>query len=198
MANRGILNIKPNDKYIKNKYLFYFLCKNKNIYSSKGTGAVLKHFYGPNLMNEEINLPSIKTQDSVIGIIEPIEKLENNISMQVNKINILLKNLEVTNQKIKLFNILEPIKNFPKNLKQVSAKVLMKNTTLISNLEEKGTYSTNSFYCPKGTFLFCSIRTYLQKYCILPIEADVNGTLFQFKIKENFTSLLTSLHNEEF
>ena len=75
MANRGILNIKPNNKYVKNKYLFYFLYKNKNIFSSKGTGIVLKHFYGPNLMNEEINLPNIKMQNQIIDIIEQNETL---------------------------------------------------------------------------------------------------------------------------
>ncbi|MDQ7982887.1 MAG: restriction endonuclease subunit S [Spiroplasma sp.] len=231
MANRGILNIKPNTKYIKNKYLFYFLCKNKTIFSNKGFGAVLKHFYGPNLMNEKINLPLLKKQQSIIDIIEPIEKLflkysncvrintfenvqsdiknlidiiepieklENNIYRQINKINFLIKNIKITKQKIKLSDILEPIKNPPKRLEQASAKVLMKNTTLISSLEKKGTYNTNSFFCPKETFLFCSIRTYLQKYCILPIDADVNGTLYQFKIKRNFTSLLNALQNKEF
>ena len=73
-ANRGILNILPKEK-IHKKYLYYFLLKNKNKFQNLSTGAVLKHFYGPNLMNFKINLPSIKIQKQIIDIIEPYEKL---------------------------------------------------------------------------------------------------------------------------
>ncbi|MCL8209777.1 hypothetical protein LT318_00338 [Spiroplasma sp. JKS002670] len=137
MANRGILNIKPNDKYIKNKYLFYFLCKNKNIYSSKGTGAVLKHFYGPNLMNEEINLPSIKTQDSVIGIIERNEKLFLKYSNCVRIDNLNNVQTDMKN----LIGIIEPIDLIKNNLLIIKKKII----SFINKLQIKKTNERNIF-----------------------------------------------------
>lgn len=194
----GFLLINCKEQMVYKKFLFYKLILDKPKLIKMGNGAVFVNLSSVILKNWNIFLPNISEQQKIIDIIEPLEQLENNFLNQNNQINILLKNIKTTNQKFKLETILEPIKNPEKGIKQVSAKILIKNNTMISELEKKGTYSTNSFFCPEGTFLFCSIRTYLQKYCILPFDADVNGTLFQFKVKENFTSLLKALNNKEF
>ncbi len=89
-ANRGILNIIPDEEMILNKFLFYFLIKNKDRYSELSTGAVLKHFYGPNLMNEIIDLPNLKEQRIIIDIIEPIEELLTIIEKKIFTIKRLL------------------------------------------------------------------------------------------------------------
>jgi len=71
-------------------------------------------------------------------------------------------NLPFSDKKEKISHFLEPIKNKPKHIKQISAKVL-NNQGIISKLEDIDTYKTNNFFTPKGSFVFCSIRTYLKK-----------------------------------
>ncbi|MCR8613064.1 MAG: restriction endonuclease subunit S [Mycoplasma sp.] len=97
-ANRGILNIIPKDK-IKKKYLYYFLYKNKNSFIRKATGAVLLHFYGPQLMNEKINLPSLEEQQKIIDIIKPIEEQIKICQNIIDKSKSLLKNNYHFNEK---------------------------------------------------------------------------------------------------
>ena len=74
LCGRGILNIIPNDK-IKNKYLFYYLIKNKEYFKKNATGAVIQHISGTFLMKTRIELPNISDQQKIIDIIEPKEKL---------------------------------------------------------------------------------------------------------------------------
>ncbi len=90
------------------------------------------------------------------------------------------------------------LKNKKQNLNQVSAKVLEKRSSFIKSLEKKNTYKTNSFFCPKETLLINSIRTYLEKFAILPTNSDVNGTVTQLKIKKKQTSVLHNLLNDFF
>ena len=79
-ANHGILNIIPKQKILK-KYLFYFLIKNKHHFKNLATGAVLRHLYGPNLMEYKINLPYLKIQQQIINIIKPFHmKIISNLS----------------------------------------------------------------------------------------------------------------------
>ncbi len=85
-ANRGVLNIIPDEKFILKKYLFYFLIMKKDIFSNKATGAVIQHFYGPNLMAENILLPPLSEQQKIIDIIEPIESLQYKSSIIIEKI----------------------------------------------------------------------------------------------------------------
>jgi len=99
---------------------------------------------------------------NLIDIIEPVENLLKQINNLRNKLLIFILNLPFNDKKEKIFHFLEPIKNKPKHIKQISAKVLSNQGT-ISNLENIDTYKTNNFFTPKGSFVFCSIRTYLKK-----------------------------------
>ncbi|MGL5268673.1 MAG: restriction endonuclease subunit S [Spiroplasma sp.] len=140
MGNRGILNIKPIPSKILNKYLFYFLCKNKENFAQKGTGAVLKHFYGPNLMNENINLPSLIEQQQIIDIIEPNEKLFLKYSNCV-KIN----NFETVQKDMKnLIDIIEPIENVETKILNIKNKLIKLLVTLYNNSKTKEQISFQS------------------------------------------------------
>ncbi len=103
-ANRGIINIIPM-KNILNKYLFYYLLSNKDYFSSKGSGGVLKHLYGPKLMEEEIFLPSIDEQQKIIDIIEPHEDLFRKYSNLVS----LSSAKNCANTLNKVIDIIEPL-----------------------------------------------------------------------------------------
>ena len=133
---------------------------------------------------------------NLIDIIEPVENLLKQINNLRNKLLIFILNLPFNDKKEKIFHFLEPIKNKPKHIKQISAKVLSNQGT-ISNLENIDTYKTNNFFTPKGSFVFCSIRTYLKKWGLVPYSVDSNGTLFQFSIKNNITSLISFLMNND-
>ncbi|AOG60383.1 type I restriction enzyme, S subunit [Spiroplasma helicoides] len=196
-ANRGVLNIIPKEKILL-KYLFYFLCINKSIFEKQSTGAVLKHFYGPNLLNTTIDLPEKKLQQKIIDIIEPFEVLCSSILKQKNCLLNIIKNQKTSEKTVFLKDIVTEKKDKPLNIGQVSAKVLHKRDTFIYNLEKPNTYKTNSFYAERGSLLFCSIRTYLNKFAILPYEADVNGTLYSFKVVSNHTSIICNLLDDKF
>ncbi len=126
--------------------------------------------------------------------------MESNLNQILIDILNLVKNLSINdNQKEKLGEITKLFKKEPKGINQASAKIMSKRNPLIKNIEEVGAYKTNTFYCKQGTLLINTIRTYLNKFSILPIEADVNGTCAQLKVnKESETSALRALMNDDF
>jgi type I restriction enzyme S subunit len=159
---RGIFNILPK-KNVYNQYLYYILLKNRNKFQRLATGAVIKHFSGSNFMNFQINLPNKKIQKQIIDIIEPIEKIENCTYNLIQNLLKLVSKIKNNKNIFKLSNVSELIKNKPKNLQQVSAKVLNKRVSFINEIENINTYKTNIFYCKKNTLLINTIRTYLEK-----------------------------------
>jgi hypothetical protein len=75
---------------------------------------------------------------------------------------------------------------------------LNKRTSNIKKPEEAGTYKTNSFFVQKKSLVINTIRTYLEKFAILPNDYDVNGTLLSLKVLDNHSSILHSLMNDDF
>jgi len=61
---------------------------------------------------------------NLIDIIEPVECLLNQVIKVRNKLLNFIKNLPLQDKKERISYFLEPIKNKPKHLNQISAKVL--------------------------------------------------------------------------
>ncbi len=197
-ANRGILNLMPNEEYIMKKYLFYLLISMKDVFQKDATGAVLKHLYGPELMKYKINVPQIYDQQKIIDIIEPIEILESKTNDLKEKLNAIIKKI-TSNNDLPFEKYLSSIKNKPLNTNQISAKAMSKRNPTPEIIEHVGTYKTNTFNVEKGTLLINTIRTYLNKFAISPRNLDANGTLAQFVVdKSKETAILSNLLNDEF
>ncbi len=137
--------------------------------------------------------------EKIIDIIEPIEELLNNISILKNKLNDILKSSITNEVNCSLGDISKMVREKPRGISQASAKVMSYRDSSIDNLEDDGTYKTNSFYCEDGTLMINTIRTYLNKFAILPFEADVNGTVAQLKVDLEYeTIVLANLLNDNF
>lgn len=187
-----LLVIVPKNDIVLPKFLFYKL----RLTNFLATGAVQKQLTKPDLEKITLEIPSLSEQQAIIDIIEPVEAFENNISKLVRAIELLTKNLE-SNSGYVFGDFVSIIKNKPKNIKQVSAKVLNRRTSLISQLENPNTYTTNNFFAPKGTLVINTIRTYLEKFGLLYDDADANGTLAMFEMKDA-TSVFHNLLNDDF
>ena len=207
-ANAGFITI-PNENYyaadcfsvyskneqkIKQRYLNLILLKFQDLIFNFQRGSGQPHVYPKDVSQLESYIPSLEQQQKIIDIIEPVECLLNQVIKVRNKLLNFIKNLPLQDKKERISYFLEPIKNKPKHLNQISAKVL-NEWGVITELEDFNTYKTNNFFTPKGTFVFCSIRTYLRKWGLIPYDVDSNGTLFQFSIKNNITSLIAFLIN---
>ena len=191
---KGFVN--KNDNQIANKYFYYWLLLNAKTFEKFSVGSTFSEISKSQLEKLLIKIPSIEEQQKIIDIIEPVENLLKQINNLRNKLLIFVLNLPFDDKKEKISHFLEPIKNKPKHIKQISAKVLSNQGT-ISHLENIDTYKTNNFFTPKGSFVFCSIRTYLKKWGLIPCDVDSNGTLFQFSIKNNITSLISFLMSND-
>ncbi|WP_342268461.1 restriction endonuclease subunit S [Spiroplasma endosymbiont of Aspidapion aeneum] len=210
-ANAGYITIPNEDYYaadcfsieskntnlLKQKYLNYYLLKNQNNIYKLSRGSAQPHVYAKDLCKLELYIPSIEKQQKIIDIIEPVEEVKNLLNKYHLKLLEFIAKLPLSGKNIKIKELLKSIKNEKKNISQISAKVINKNTGQILNLERENTYQTNSYFCEARTFLFCSIRTYLKKWAITPFDADVNGTLYQFKILQNITQLIKYFMSEK-
>ena len=135
---------------------------------------------------------------NLIDIIEPLQKMIDNINNFVNTVNTLIKNLPSI-EVCQGSDFLTPLRNKKKNISQISAKVMLKRNPLITSIENKNTYKTNTFFVSEGTILINTIRTYLEKFSIVHCDSDANGTLAQFKVENNdFSSVFSTLLNDNF
>ena len=114
----GIKELVPNKKILLKKYLFYWMLKNiKNI----GTiSSVFKQLTINEINKIKINLPDLKIQKSIIGIIERNEKLFLKYS---NCVRIdTLKNVQSDMKN--LIGIIEPIENLENKLINIKNKLI--------------------------------------------------------------------------
>lgn len=146
----------------------------------------------------KIWVPTCIEQKRIIDIIEPLEKLLECNDLLKQQIQNFIRLLPSTKKHFYLKDIAKIIKNPKNNIQQLSAKVLLRQDCFIQELEKVNTYKTNSFFAPEGTLLINSIRTYLRKFAILPVDADVNGTIIQLKVKSNYISVIHNFLNEHF
>ncbi len=198
--SQGVKGFKNKDEsLIKNKYFKYLLKTQINYLRNAGAGSTFKEISKHYLENFEVDIPEIEEQNKIIDIIEPIEILEMNLELVNSKLNLLIKNLELKNQRVKIKDISKLIRYKEQGIKQISAKKLNTSNPIIIEDEPIGTYKTNSFHCPKGTLVINTIRTYLRKFGILDNDLDANGTLIQLIIDKEFeTTILSSLLNDDF
>ena len=95
-------------KQISKSYLKYWLIKNKNDISNLGYGTTIKVLYIEPFKQylKTKFLPALKTQQAIINIIEPFEKLQNSLKKKINTLEIMM--LKIANQS----HALGKMKNF--------------------------------------------------------------------------------------
>ncbi|VEU59770.1 restriction endonuclease subunit S [Mesomycoplasma neurolyticum] len=101
--NTGAFLVKPKDlSIISEKYLFFLLKTKEKRLKQIGDGSVIKHIYAKDINNLEAIIPDLKTQNSIIDIIE----------FWISKGGILMLNF-FTKLKFKFFCVV-PEENFKK------------------------------------------------------------------------------------
>ena len=152
----------------------------------------------PNLVRIDSVENCEKDIKDLIEIIKPFEDLLVKLNMLKMNILNIISNIPCSNKKFTLSSVSSIENNAPKGIHQVSAKIMKKRDPSIYNLESPGTYKSNSFFAPKGTLLINTIRPNLNKFCILPTDADYNGTNLAVKINSKQTAIIKSLINNDF
>ena len=134
---RALTQLKPNEKFILKKYLYYYLIKNNNYFKSHSSGTTIKHFSLKILNDFPISLINLKSQQSIIDIIEPKEKLFLKFKNLVR-----IDNIENCKNDMKnLIDIIEPFEILVESvLKKI--RINLKITELI----------INNFYSKNGLF----------------------------------------------
>ena len=96
-ANSDVLVLSNIDNKISNnKFIFYWLKKHENTkIKSLCKGTTRLRLSNDDVLNLEINLPSIKEQNAIISIIEPIEIIIKNLKTIKYKLETLMNNFFV-------------------------------------------------------------------------------------------------------
>ena len=105
-VHQRVYYIKANEKFIMDKYLYYWWIKNNDILYKNSVGTTVKSLRLNNFKKPNIKLPSINTQQKIINIIEPFEKLQNSLKKKINTLEIMM--LKIANQSY----VLGKMKNF--------------------------------------------------------------------------------------
>lgn len=194
----SVARIRTNNANILSKYVYLFLYKNISFLKKKVQGTSQKYFKIKDIQNFLINIPSVHEQQQIIDIIEPLEALETNMTNIKDELDSIIKELPEEN-KVSIGELCHLIRNKPKNIAQISAKALAKRDPIILSLENIGTYKSNSFFIPKNTLVINTIRVYLEKFGIAPVDCDGNGTLAHISVEKKYeASILSTLLNDDF
>ena len=133
----GFLSIKCNENVIIKKYLFYKLILDRPKLIKMGNGAIFINLSSEILKNWKIEVPSIKIQNQIIGIIERNEKLFLKYSNCVRIDNLNNVQTDMKN----LIGIIEPIDLIKNNLLIIKKKII----SFINKLQIKKTNERNIF-----------------------------------------------------
>ena len=185
---RALTQLKPNKNFILKKYLYYYLIKNNNYFKSHSSGTTIKHFSLKILNDFPISLINLKSQQSIIDIIEPKEKLFLKFKNLVR-----IDNIENCKNDMKdLIDIIEPF--------DLEMSIRIKKNNLYLK------FIKNSFFANENKKLFLSdiiIPTKDAKIenCNEVIDlSSINGdsvTFFNFKKTNNFSSNIFSTREND-
>ncbi|MGL5268675.1 MAG: restriction endonuclease subunit S [Spiroplasma sp.] len=155
------------------KYIFYWLSKNPFMATQ---GATIKRLYNSNIEHTYIFVPSLKEQQKIIDIIEPLEELKNNLNKQLE---LFSKYSEFIMTE---YNILEKMNKRCQFLKGESVANFSKGQTLFLNVAAANGNSNK--YCdntpnvfPKDVTLSLDGNTGLVNNNLL----GFNGYLYKLK-----------------
>ena len=84
-VNEGIYVIKPNNKIVDSRYLYYYLASNLAYkqYSKKFTGSTLKHVTQKALMELQIPLPPLSIQSEIVHILDSFTLLTAELTTEL-------------------------------------------------------------------------------------------------------------------
>ena len=182
---RALTQLKPNEKFILKKYLYYYLIKNNNYFKSHSSGTTIKHFSLKILNDFPISLINLKSQQSIIDIIDPFD-LEMSIRIKKNNLYLkFIKNSFFTNENEKLFlsNIIIPTKDAKiENCNEViDLSSINSDSVTFFNFKKTNDFSSNIFSTRENDIFISSIRPNLKKYGITAENKNILGTLFNFR-----------------
>ena len=76
-VHQRVYYIEANKNFSRDKYLYYWWTKNAFLLNLSAVGTTVKSLRLNNLIKPIIKLPDIETQQQIIDIIEPFEKMLN-------------------------------------------------------------------------------------------------------------------------
>lgn len=189
-------------------YVFTYI---KQAIQKSASGSIQDNINLEYLSSLEFRIPSKEYQDKIVKVLGTIDsKIENLIDLN-ELLNKMIKNIyeynfiEFENSKSKndlVYN--DKIKNYiPKNWKikklselvevnktpfnslssvdVIDLSIMSSSMVYVDKLNTSDNFSTNLFNLKEGDLLFGSIRPYLKKACISPINGAVTGTIFSLK-----------------
>ena len=189
-------------------YVFTYI---KQAIQKSASGSIQDNINLEYLSSLEFRIPSKEYQDKIVKVLGTIDsKIENLIDLN-ELLNKMIKNIyeyifiEFENSKSKndlVYN--DKIKNYiPKNWKikklselvevnktpfnslssvdVIDLSIMSSSMVYVDKLNTSDNFSTNLFNLKEGDLLFGSIRPYLKKACISPINGAVTGTVLSLK-----------------
>ncbi|ATZ21521.1 restriction endonuclease subunit S [Mesoplasma tabanidae] len=205
----GFLSLKPNENIVLKKYLLYKLIIDRPRLIQLGNGAVFVNLSSEILKNWLLDLPSLKEQQKIIDIIEPIENLFlkysncvridsfNNCKEDVKKIIDIIEPFEVLKEKNqKLLNLI--LKLITENSENIIANDLESNKLEI--YQQKEEKFTEGFYSQTADIgNFNNKIKKQQYYSKLPSRAKLRvqeNTLYISKLLGERKILFSSLNKD--
>ncbi|MBO6125799.1 MAG: restriction endonuclease subunit S [Bacteroidaceae bacterium] len=84
-TNQGFKSVIPNNKIVKNIFLYYLLAYNKNFIEGLGSGTTFKEVSGQTMKNIVVKIPSLSTQERIASILKSLDdKIEVNRRINEN------------------------------------------------------------------------------------------------------------------
>ncbi|WP_223211609.1 restriction endonuclease subunit S [Mycoplasmopsis citelli] len=68
------------ENILLNKYLYYLLKNNENIFKEQSSNGTVSLLSSKAILNLKLNIPSIKTQQYIVDILDHFEELTNDLS----------------------------------------------------------------------------------------------------------------------
>ncbi len=91
--HQRVYYISTNENICKTKYLYYWYIKNNDILYKNAVVTTVKSLRLRNFLDPEIQLPDLQTQQEIINIIEPFEKLIEQTNKKINNVDLIFQNI---------------------------------------------------------------------------------------------------------
>lgn len=206
---RSVGIIKPNPSVINPYFLYSLLQTNEyqDRFAQMASGSVQKCIFISGLEDLEIKDYSIVKQNKIGKTFFDIDSLIKN---NINIINSLTNKIKDTysyympkqnGEKRKLSDFVSIVNDTysgNENLPLIDLSIIPSNSLIINELSDSSKLNTNLKILRKGDFLFGSIRPYLKKSIISPIDGLTTGTVIQMRpYRANVNNFLLGILTSE-
>lgn len=182
------------------KFMHYVFTFIKQSIQKASIGSIQDNINLEYLQQLEFRIPEKKYQEKIVDILGSIDEQIENLNKINNKLEKILKliyeyvfiqqngfGISADNfETIKLGDIVKKDKvsyDANKIVDVIDLSVMESSKISLSSVNSSVNFNSNLFELKKGDILFGSIRPYLKKACISPIDGAYAGTVFNIKPK---------------